>query len=655
MLLAEVAGTPPFEITWFKDNTTLRSGRKHKTFIQDQLVSLQILKFVAADAGEYQCRVTNEVGSSTCSARVTLREPPSFVKKIEPTSSLRGGTAAFQATLKGSLPITVTWLKDNDEITEDDNIRMTFENNVASLYLSGIEVKHDGKYVCQAKNDAGIQRCSALLSVKEPPYFVEKPQSQDVNPSSRVQLKALVGGTAPMTIKWFKDNKELHPGAARSVWKDDTSTILELFSAKAADSGTYICQLSNDVGTTSSKATLFVKEPPQFIKKPSPVLVLRNGQSTTFECQVTGTPEIRVSWYLDGNEITDLRKYGISFVDGLATFQISNARVENSGTYVCEARNDAGTASCSIELKVKEPPIFIRELEPVEVVKDSDVELECEVMGTTPFDVTWLKNNKEIRSGKKYTMSEKMSVFYLHITKCDPSDAGDYQCIIANEGGSCSCSARVALKAPPSFIKKIENVTTVLKSSATFQSTVAGSPPISITWLKDDQILEESDNVHVSFVDNVATLQVRSVDNGHSGRYTCQAKNESGVESNLELEDTANYTCKVSNVAGDNACSGILTVKEPPKFVKKLEATKIVKAGDSTRLECKITGSPEIQVVWYRNEHELTASDKYQMTFIDSVAVLQMNSLGTEDSGDFICEAQNPAGSTSCSTKVVVK
>lgn len=80
-----------------------------------------------------------------------------------------------------------------------------------------------------------------------------------------------------------------------------------------------------------------------------------------------------------------------------------------------------------------------------------------------------------------------------------------------------------------------------------------------------------------------------------------------------------------------------------------------MKAGDFTRLECKITGSPEIRVVWYRNEHELPASDKYQMTFIDSVAVIQMNDLGTEDSGDFICEAQNPAGSTSCSTKVIVK
>lgn len=93
----------------------------------------------------------------------------------------------------------------------------------------------------------------------EPPYFVEKPQSQDVNPNTRVQLKALVGGTTPMTIKWFKDNKELHSGAARSVWKDDTSTILELFSAKADHSGTYICHLSNDVGIATSKATLFVK------------------------------------------------------------------------------------------------------------------------------------------------------------------------------------------------------------------------------------------------------------------------------------------------------------------------------------------------------------------------------------------------------------
>lgn len=82
----------------------------------------------------------------------------------------------------------------------------------------------------------------------------------------------------------------------------------------------------------------------------------------------------------------------------------------------------------------------------MEVVKDSDVELECEVKGTSPFEVTWLKNNKEFRSSKKYTLTDRVSVFNLHITKCDPADTGEYQCIVSNEAGSCSCSARVFLK-----------------------------------------------------------------------------------------------------------------------------------------------------------------------------------------------------------------
>lgn len=94
-------------------------------------------------------------------------------------------------------------------------------------------------------------------------------------------------------------------------------------------------------------------EPPRFIQMPTPVVALREGQSTTFECHVVGTPEIRVTWYLDGNEMTDEAKYSISFIDGLATLKVTQARVSDSGIYVCEAHNDAGSESCSIELKVK--------------------------------------------------------------------------------------------------------------------------------------------------------------------------------------------------------------------------------------------------------------------------------------------------------------
>lgn len=82
----------------------------------------------------------------------------------------------------------------------------------------------------------------------------------------------------------------------------------------------------------------------------------------------------------------------------------------------------------------------------MEVVKGYDAILECEVTGTPPFEVTWLKNNKEIRSGKKYATSDKESVFALQIMNCDLQDAGEYQCIVSNEAGSCSCSTSVSLK-----------------------------------------------------------------------------------------------------------------------------------------------------------------------------------------------------------------
>lgn len=117
---------------------------------------------------------------------------------------------------------------------------------------------------------------SSFLHVTEPPYFVEKPQSQEVVPTARVQFKALVKGSTPLQIKWFKDSQELLSGANRSVWKDDTSSVLELFSARTSDSGNYTCQISNDVGTATCKATLFVKGVQLYVLLIVPLIFLCN-------------------------------------------------------------------------------------------------------------------------------------------------------------------------------------------------------------------------------------------------------------------------------------------------------------------------------------------------------------------------------------------
>lgn len=92
---------------------------------------------------------------------------------------------------------------------------------------------------------------------------------------------------------------------------------------------------------------------------------------------------------------------------------------------------------------------------------------------------------------------------------------------------------------PPSFTKKLTKMDKVLGSSIHMECKVSGSLPISAQWFKDGKEISTSAKYRLVCHENTVSLEVN----------------------NLELEDTANYTCKVSNVAGDDACSGILTVK----------------------------------------------------------------------------------------------
>uniref|UniRef100_A0A8C0ISK1 Ig-like domain-containing protein n=1 Tax=Chelonoidis abingdonii TaxID=106734 RepID=A0A8C0ISK1_CHEAB len=189
-----------------------------------------------------------------------------------------------------------------------------------------------------------------------------------------------------------------------------------------------------------------LRTPPSFLKKVDPSYLLTPGESAHLQCKIKGSPEIQVTWFKNNKEIRESNTYRMSFVNSVAVLDIFDVKVEDSGSYSCEAVNDAGSDSCSTEIVVKG-----LELKPAEVVKGFDAILECEVSGTPPFEVTWLKNNKEILSSKKYAMSDKESVFTLVVTNCDFSDAGEYQCIISNDGGSCSCSTRVSLKGQFSY------------------------------------------------------------------------------------------------------------------------------------------------------------------------------------------------------------
>jgi len=185
-----VTGSAPLKITWFRDNKPITSSKKH--IIRREHVSLKIQKCNVEDVGAYRCVVTNEVGSCTGFASLSLKGwfdfthqafsakhllvfkahlffpivPPAFVEKIENVSSILGDVAVFRCSIEGSPPLSVQWQKDENCIPEDPTVERTFENNEATLRIPSCEVSHGGKYTCQVVNEAGQDKCTATLAVQ---------------------------------------------------------------------------------------------------------------------------------------------------------------------------------------------------------------------------------------------------------------------------------------------------------------------------------------------------------------------------------------------------------------------------------------------------------------------------------------------------------
>uniref|UniRef100_A0A3P9J2G0 Ig-like domain-containing protein n=1 Tax=Oryzias latipes TaxID=8090 RepID=A0A3P9J2G0_ORYLA len=178
---------------------------------------------------------------------------------------------------------------------------------------------------------------------------------------------------------------------------------------------------------------------------------------------------------------------------------------------------------------ISEPPTFVRELPPVDVVKGSSALCECEIAGTSPFEVTWHKDGKEIKPSAKHGFSILNGTVALEVHKCDPSDVGEYQCTAANEVGSCTCKTTLSLKGRFPLQSQVLNVI-VLGKMAEFQCAVTGSPTFSVQWQKDDSWIMEDPKMERTFENNVATLRIPACEAMHSGRYTCQVSNEAGQD-----------------------------------------------------------------------------------------------------------------------------
>lgn len=121
---------------------------------------------------------------------------------------------------------------------------------------------------------------------KKPPVFDVPLKPLTVDEGEKMSLKCHVCGSAPLTIQWMKDRKELTSGGNTRISFTDGTACLEISPASRKDAGDYLCKATNDAGSEFCKAKVAVRRKNttlsfSFQLNPSVGLLRKSGHAKT--------------------------------------------------------------------------------------------------------------------------------------------------------------------------------------------------------------------------------------------------------------------------------------------------------------------------------------------------------------------------------------
>uniref|UniRef100_A0A672INQ0 Neural cell adhesion molecule L1 n=1 Tax=Salarias fasciatus TaxID=181472 RepID=A0A672INQ0_SALFA len=202
-------------------------GGQYRAYING---TLEIKRALAEDEGTYTCVASNILGKAENQVRLEVKDRTRIVGAPEHQTSIRGSTARFvcQVNSDPSLPITVTWTKDDKPI----HLGWRLKKDGESLTIPNVNEGDEGLYTCTVASEIDQDSASARLTTSsQSEHRPDPPMDLDLSdPAARsVRLTWIPGNDhrSPITeflVQFEEDRWE--PGR----WQDLASFPGELNS-----------------------------------------------------------------------------------------------------------------------------------------------------------------------------------------------------------------------------------------------------------------------------------------------------------------------------------------------------------------------------------------------------------------------------------------
>ncbi|XP_043509544.1 Down syndrome cell adhesion molecule-like protein Dscam2 isoform X15 [Frieseomelitta varia] len=568
---------------------------------------------------------------------------PVFVKEPPNRVDFSNGTGAVvECQARGNPQPDIIWVRaDGSAVGDVPGLRQVLPNgNLVFPPFRAEDYRqevHAQVYSCLARSPAGsVHSRDVNVRAVVQQFYETRVIDEFVLRGNTATLKCLVPSFVADfvdVIEWLAVEDGSTYSANSQEEKDGKYLVLPSGELHIRDVGpedgykTYQCRtkhrLTGETRLSATKGRLVITEPvgskaPSILGEKGSLMERRTGTHIVVLCQGQAYPVPSFRWYkfIEGSSRRQPVQLNERVRQVSGTLIIREARVEDSGKYLCIVNNSVGGESVETVLTVTAP--LAAEIEPSTQTIDfgRPATFTCNVRGNPIKTVSWLKD------GKPLGLEEPV----LRIESVKKEDKGMYQCFVRNDQESAQATAELKLGGrfePPQIRQAFAEETLQPGPSMFLKCVASGNPTPEITWELDGKRLSNTERLQVGqYVtvngDVVSHLNISSIHTNDGGLYKCIAASKVG---------SAEHSARL-NVYG-------------LPFIRHMDKKAIV-AGETLRVTCPVAGYPIESIVWERDTRVLPINRK-QKVFPNGTLIIE-NVERMSDQATYTCVARNAQG-----------